>query len=721
MGLSEGEGTLFGPEILLGIDAVSKADRDRLVDRLEAVLEARGGLLHANSAFNCLYFGYDSDRLRYTADVDPADFVLVAVGGPAPSLPPGVFVRLTRGTREVWGEVAAAFGSCDGAEPDGWTPAALSGAPPGAGLAEQCLVIDTTVFGALSAEEAVEQGRWQRPGGGFERGQLTGSAAIFAPEVPVQDAIGAYATFLGGPGRSLLDSGPLCDWLGGRSEPESVARAVRAAVTCVADIMADSRTLRCWSFYSRSTRRYEEFASGALAAEIRAVVARPAPGGGARYTALWPLLNALAGVDDSGQDVLAGVPGAALLTDANLVLAETATTDQPPASTDLRIDDQWQQGGIWRAQSHPLPEFLQGLDPLNPAGLGFSKTHSRGTRDRARTPSNPARSSSRVDVQHLDDELVVLTIALSKDDLSAGRLELTKPVKQLLPAGPLVIRLHHDDAEEPSAEVEQQVTPTPSGVAGVRWPASMYPGIRVTVAAARAGRRLVATTVCLPEPLTVPDFGPVRWECDWELFSFRPGAEPWRDALHGSSEEWPATVARSSWRPAVACLEQLIIASLKQDGEPGPADSRALDGRRLTASLFGADIRSPALLWTVIHTCEDMAVLGLLTRAPCPRHGPDIFTWWPDPFEASRILAPGVWGGSGMTEASVPRHWVRPRERRLPTGHQASPQAKSDYARWRVEIEGTEADTELPAGTTFVHGHLRGTGAGKPWHRHLPQ
>ncbi|MGW2983331.1 hypothetical protein [Streptomyces goshikiensis] len=708
-------------EVLLGIDAVPPSRRDRIQRHLASALEARGGLLHANNAFNVMYFDYDPAARRYRAEPDPDAFVEVAIGGSLPVLPSGAFVRLTRGAREVWGEVAAVFGSRAAVEPDGWTAASLSGAPAGDLLDEQRVVIDTQVFGPLSVDEAVEQGRWLRPGGGFEGGHLVGGVPALSGEVSARDQIGAFAQFLAGSGRPLLDLGPLPRWLEQDADAAVVERAVRAAVTCVADIMRSAGSIRGWGLYGRSARGAKTFAATDLADEVRAAVVRPAPGGGARYSALWPLLHTLTTRGRDGLDALAGVAGAAAVVDANLVLADIVSDGRQGDGIDLRVDDQWQQGGIWRAQSVPTTSLLDGLDPLVPAGIGFAEVAGAEAAKGVNADDGVRSDAGRVHVEHIDDELVVLTVALSKADLSAGRLELTGPVKKLLPTGSLVLRLHHDGDDLEAGAGVQPVHPGWSGVAGVSWPPSMYPGIRLTVAAARAGRRLVATSIRYPDPVIVDGFGPVRWECDWELFA---EGTTLADAFQLSPAEqgrWQPSVARSAWRPAVASLEHLIVESLKRDGDDGPAGSRALDGRRLTAALFGPDTRSPALLWTVIHTCEDMAVLGMLTRAAAPRGGPDVFTWWPDTPEAQDAREAGIWGDGDTPGDPMSRHWVRPRERRLPSGQQASPQSKSDYARWRMEVEGLDADTELPAGTTFVHGHLRGNGKDKPWHRHVPQ
>ncbi|MFJ2652071.1 hypothetical protein ACIO1C_35800 [Streptomyces sp. NPDC087420] len=684
-------------------------------------MAARAGVLHVCSAFNALYFGYDPVTGRYAIEPDPDAFLEARVGGTIPVLPTGAFVRLRRGTREIWGEIAAVFGALEGTEPDGWTAASVSGAPTAGDVDRQRLVVDTGVFGPLSAEEVVEQGRWLRPEGGLERGHLVGHVPVAVAGVSSRDQVGSFAAFLAGPGRGLLDLGPLPQWLSKASDVEMVARAVRAAVACLAGVMASATAVRMWGLYGRSASAAEVFAHSDLAREMWTAVSRPAPGGAARYSAVWPLLDDLIS-HDHGDSPLAldGVAGAALIVDANLALADAVVSGEYRDRVDVRIDDGWQQGGVWRAQAVPASPLLAGLDPLTPVGLGFDEATAAQAGAEPSGEGIPRLDESRVHVEHVDDELVVFTVALSAADLSAGRIELTRPVKLLLAPGRVVLRLHHDGHLADDIAV-QQARHTSSAVSGVAWPDTMYPGLRLTVAAARAGRRLVATSVRLPDPVFVEGFGLVLWECDWDLFAQGLGLDV-SPPSPAARDRWQSAVARGAWRPAVASLECLVVEALRRDGDVGSAGSRALDGRRLTASLFGPDLRSPALLWTVIHTCEDMAVLGLLTQTASSEGTPDVFTWWPDTPQAWEVRQVSGWGDSGdLLREAMNRHWVRPRKRRLPTGQQATPQSQDAYARWRLAVEGTGADTQLPKGTTFVHGHLRGTGPGKPWHRHVQQ
>lgn len=731
MGRPSGD-ELLCPEIFGPFEAVPTQLRTAIADRLKQVTAARHGLLHACGAFNALYFDYSPRLRRYTVEPDPVAFITAPIGGPLPVLPVGAHVRLTRGTRELWGEVAAVIGAREDIDRDGWTAGALSGAPTADGLDPQRVIVDTEVFGPLNTAELVERGRWLRPGGGWQDGHLTGPVPSAVRGVSARDQTGLFAAHLAGLGRPLLDLGPLPGWLleenGEITEP-AIVRAVRAAVSCLGQIMASASGLRTWGLYGRSSTESSAFGDSGPGQEVLSAVGRPAPGGRARYTALWPLLSTLTR-DTERPDRLSGVAAAALVVDANLAVADAVTNRATPPAIDVRIDDRWQQGGIWRAQPLPVPGLLAGLDPLSPAGVGYTESQAPpaelsemtagGVPIASRTADSDgsADNPGHVGVVHMDDELLVLTVALSKSALDTGRLELGRPVLALLPQGELILHLHHDGVVLPNQLAQQQVRRAGATVGRVTWPQGLPPGTRLTIAAARAGRRLTATTVRLSPPMEIQGFGTVRWEYDPPVLLRDTGfTAPPPASIYGASQ-FP--LPRTSWRPAVAALEHLIVEALKRDGDAGPADSRRLDGVRLTAALFGAEARSPALLWTVIHTCEDMSVLGLLTQRPSLRNGPDLFTWWPPTPGALRARTASD-GGLPEDPPGQPlsRRWIRPLRRRLPEGQQPSPESRRDYARWRIEVEGGGADTELPPGMTFVHGHLKGSGPGKPWHRHV--
>ncbi|WP_326768756.1 hypothetical protein OG978_33260 [Streptomyces sp. NBC_01591] len=718
MGLPATSAPFFFHELTLGLDALPAGVKEELISFLEEVAQVRRGPLHVCTAFNAVYFGYDLDAGAYSTDIlDPEAFTLL---GPDVRnlLPPvGSFVRIERGAHSLWGEVCASFGASPDVEEDGWTPRGLSGAPfsDGSEVALARAVIDWEALGPLTSVEYKELARIRRsPTGAVDRwGHLVGTGDTSAL-LSGRDHSGLYQQFLMGPGQRLLAEGDLGPLLQDSADTVAAERALQRCFRTLEELLRQAPGLAVWDLYAQPVERHQQFASGPVAAEMVDRFTRPAPGGTPRYTAVWPVL---VGWEHKVGDehALELTAAASAMIDANLALAFQVTAGSLRRNVDLRIDDSWQQGGVWRAQALPVDAVLVDCDPLIPAGLGHLE-HLLPDVAKFTDDSKPRQTDSVVHVEHLDEALLVVSVALSEADLSAGRLPLPGAVPSLLGKGPLILEVHHNRQLLNRALARQYTQQEPGGLSSVKWPESFYPGIKLTVAAARSGRQLIVTTTLLPAPMQVRD-AVLHWYFDPVLL-----AEAWGPldipSLVGPELPTQRPIG-GGHRPPVSALEVLITAALLRDGRIGTARSRSLDGQQLSAAMFGPDVVTPPLLWTVIHTCEDMAAAGLLTRTTVAHGGvlPEVFTWWPDTDEAREAQQAIVRNVDGATRQL--RHWRRPWERRLPDGHNATPAARARYAQWRIEVDGPEADTELPEGHTFVRGHRRGEGQAPAWHQHL--
>ncbi|GGT73205.1 hypothetical protein P6B95_02595 [Streptomyces atratus] len=717
MGLPAASAPLFFHELTLGCDALPGGVKEELVSFLEDVAQVRRGPLHVCTAFNAVYFGYDLDAGAYSTGIlDPEAFTLLGSDIRNPLPPVGSFVRIERGAHSLWGEVCASFGASPDVEEDGWTPGALSGAPSSGG-SEAALaraVIDWDALGALTSVEHKELARIRRsPAGVVDRwGHLVGTADT-SGLMSGRDHSGLYRQFLMGPGQRLLAAGDLGPLLQDSADNVAAERALQECFRTLEELLRQAPGLAMWDLYAQPVDRHQQFASGPVAAEMVDRFTRPAPGGSPRYTAVWPVL---AGWEREvgAEHALELTAAASAVVDANLALAFQATAGGLRRNVDLRIDDSWQQGGVWRAQTLPVDAVLADCDPLTPAGLGHLEHLVPGAAKRTGS-SSPRQTNSVVHVEHLDEALLVVSVALSEADLSAGRLPLPGAVPSLLGEGPLTLEVHHSGQLLDRDLARQHTQRGPGGLVSVKWPDSFYPGIKITVAAARSGRQLIVTTMLLPDAVRVGDalltwcFDPVLLAEAWGPLDIPPPVGP------GLPTQRPTG---GGHRPPVTALEVLIVAALLRDGRIGTAHTRSLDGQQLSAAMFGPDVVTPPLLWTVIHTCEDMAAAGLLTRTMVAHDGvlPEVFTWWPDTEEARE--AQRIAGGADTAARQI-RHWRRPWERRLPDGHNATPAARARYAQWRIEVDGPDADTELPEGHTFVRGHRRGEGQAPAWHQHL--
>ncbi|MEW9515947.1 hypothetical protein [Streptomyces tubercidicus] len=733
---------LFVPELLLGADQMDAAVADRMGRYLRQVTVARGGVVHLACAWNALHFGFDLALSAYhSALLDPEHFhaVLPAADPGRAAVPVGAFIRVERGTRWLWAEAVGKFGTSQDCDDDGWIPASRSGDRAGSprtdGLweREETVVVDTGAFGPPSAIEVKETARLRRSGLLDARGHLTSTALYATPDLPLLDDAAFYQRYLLTEARPLLATGPLAGLLDDPHDTDLLAQALSASFDTVGDLLRRSPGLRTWGPYAvaeTDTAGLPESAVGEVVHRVHR--ARTGP---PRYTATWPLL--CAACDAAGAvDLTEGPKALASLAIVNVALADRAT--EPTAQVDLRIDDMWQQGGIWRAQQPPLPWYVQGTDPLAPLGIGH-REHTGSLPGTSPSPQVPPAQEAPAGesfappqdiappplpeetgpdepmpvIEHLDDSLTVYTCCLLPRHIDDGTLPLPTSVREGLADGPVVLELHHDgDLDGP--HVAQELVLTKAVLTGVTWPWSFYPGIRLTVTVPRGGRRLHAVTTPLDEPLHFDDNGPFLWDCDADVLRRHLGLTAPEPKPQPPA---PRRTAHTGYAPAVDSLCSLIVAGLRRHGIPGMFEARSMQGHRLSAALFGPGPVSPRLMWTVIHTCEDLAARGLLERESVAGE-PDLFVWWPDDKAPTTPKGP-VTRERQELRNHVKAHYVPPDRRKLPPGQQASDHARAAYARWRIEMLGPEADTTLPSGYTFVRGHRRGDEQPPAWHDDL--
>ncbi|TQE39134.1 hypothetical protein Sipo8835_03110 [Streptomyces ipomoeae] len=733
---------LFVPELLLGADQMDTAVAERTSRYLRQVAVARGGVLHLACAWNALHFGFDLALGAYhSALLDPECFHAVrpAADAARSAVPVGAFIRIERGTRWLWAEAVGKFGASRECDDDGWMPAARSGdragflRPDGLWEREETLVVDTGAFGPPSAIELKETARLRRSGLLDTRGHLTSTALYQTPELPLLEDAAFYQRYLLGEARPLLATGPLAGLIDDPHDTDLLDLALAASFETIADLLRRSPGLRTWGPYA-VTAIDTVGLPGSTVDEVAQRVHR-ARTGPPRYTAIWPLLCAAA--DAAGaRDLTEGTNALVSQAVVNLAIADRAT--QPRAQVDLRIDDLWQQGGIWRAQQPPVPWYVDGADPLEPLGVG----HREHTGSLPATPPDPEVAPVRQEpsgepctppedtsapalleetapdepvpaVEHLDDSLTVYTCCLLPRHIDDGTLPLPTIAREDLPDGPFILELHHDDDAQDPRE-PQEIGLTDAGLTGVAWPWSFYPGIRLTVTVPRGGRRLHAITAPLDEPLHLDGHGPFSWDCDIGVLRRHLGLTPQEPERQPPA---PRRTGRTGYAPAVDSLCSLVVAGLRRHGTPGLFDARSMRGDRLSAALFGPGPVPPQLMWTVIHTCEDMADRGLLERETGAGE-PDLFIWWPGDKAPTTRMRPGALEHRVLRN-HVKAHYVPPDRRKLPSGRQASDHARVAYARWRIEMLGPDADTTLPEGYTFVRGHRRGTEQPPSWHDDL--
>jgi hypothetical protein len=727
---------LFRSELLLGVEALPEDLATALRTYLRQVAEARTAPIHVACAWNALYFGYDLAARGYRAEVlDPEQFSLLAASaGPRSALPVGAFVRIERGNHWLWSEVVAKFGASPAIDDDGWTPAEISGAlaPDEQNEATTLLertILDMEAFGSLTIDERSEIGRLRHRASLLDaHGHLHGPAAYEQSGLADLDDLGFYARHLLTRARPLLVGGPLGGVLDDLRDDEVIRQALDMSLRTVADLLRTTDGLRVWGPYATPTGRFERDrrAQAVFIDELLHVACRPLHG--PRYTAVWPLQAARGGGE---MDMATAVRG---IVHANLALADHASSARAgllPGDVHLRVDDLWQGGGVWRSQRAPIPAEIISTDPSYPLGLGhleyLGQAPSLASIEPPSAPVGdplipPSEFEDETTVEQLDDTLLVFTVALRPGHLDDGTLPLPRVIADLSLPGALILELLHDGEPLPDADRVRRVNGKAGRLTGCAWPMSFYPGIKLTVAMARHSRRFTAGTTLLDEAFVV-NGTPYPWACDRHILlaaldladTQAPAEEP-----SAANDDTP-TRRTVRFSPPVDSLRGLIVSALKRHGAPGSFGARRLTGPQLFAALFGLDVNSPPLLWTVIHTCEALVEDGILSREddqPMPGQppaGPATFAWWPN--QASRSLSRKA-ADRARTDLArhVHEHWVPPCRRRLPENHYATREAREAYAAWAREVYGPQADPRLPEGYTFVRGHRRGESPDPGWH-----
>lgn len=661
---------LFTAELLVEPDA----PHERVLAYLERVALARRAPLHVATAFNAVHFGFGPDGSGYRGELlDPELFFrLDAETETVPEV--GMFVRVERGGHTLWAEVVGQFGAHHSVDVDGWVPPELPGAygwndPAPAGEARA--ILDFEAFGiGLNHRDRAELERQRRRGTVLDaRGHVLGTAPVAARPPDT----GRYADWLLTSAKPLLLSGPLGGLLTDPHDDGALAAALEAALTTLDSLLTRSAVLRRWGPYAAPADRFtERLASpdalgGDELGEIVRIVTRPA--GEPRYTGVWPLLEARAHLGET-PDPLSYAGAVEAVVHANLAIDGEAARLE---GLDVRIDDPWQAGGVWRTAPYPA----RGEEPIEDDVL----------------------------LEHLDNTLTVFTVALRATHIDNGVLPLPSSAVELFPHQNMIIDLFHEGEPLDDAMRVQEVVLKDNRLTGITWPFGFYPGIKVTVAAARDARRVALSTTLLDTPLPYGD--DYRWATDEKVLAA---------ALGLAEAATPTPAAARSVKPGrgVDPLGRFIVNALRRHGEAGPFGARQLTGPQLMTALFGPEPVNPVLLWLVIHTCEDLVEAGKLTCEPvADRTAPDVFVWWPDgagaPHITDQARRPGGLAGQ------VKEHWVPPGLRQLPDGFRASEQAKANYAKYISGLHGPHASVELPPGFTFVRGHRRGDEPGPVW------
>ncbi|MFI4992101.1 MAG: hypothetical protein ACHQCH_00600 [Solirubrobacterales bacterium] len=510
-GLEQGR---FYPELTLGPGALSSDRHSQLQRFLVAVVHQRGHPLHLANLWNALYFNYDLGHWGFHLDqIQPQRMPTRSARARDVSLPVGGFLRVH--TEAACADLVAEVIYKEGAHVDvdeGWIPPGLSGAP--ATVAEQAdgqrtatvrerFVLDLDAFGPdgnniteTQYKRLCERARWVD-----EHGHLV-MEATYTPESAGLDDLDYYAEYLLAEHRDGLLAFCFSEELNDDELREALLRSLDA----VRELASSTRELCSWRgrYFFLSSAHAERLAyDGPLGeADMRDLfrgVSR-VPGGESRcYSAIGPRILELLerdGLVASEKALLQGGSYAASVCYANTYIADALVREQPDGLLDggvhVRLDDDWQAGGIWRAERVCDPQHysLKTLSPLLPLHLGYAETDDEAT----------VRESAANDEQPLGSSQTGFKVPLTQRDRALGRLRLSTAAAQALAPGPVDVAIRHREDRSRTA-VERDGT----SLYGIEYPWDFSPGIVLHCNVEAHGSVVRIRTVPVAPPIVASD------------------------------------------------------------------------------------------------------------------------------------------------------------------------------------------------------------------------
>ncbi|MHB8376250.1 MAG: hypothetical protein ACYDEB_04770 [Dehalococcoidia bacterium] len=393
------------------------------------------------------------------------------------------------------------------------------------------------------------------------------------------------------------------------------------------------------------------------------------------YAPIGPRIIALLESHGLTSDEVSAVRGGAYVAavcHANMYIADKLSTDQSSGvlatGVHLRLDDDWQSGGIWRAERVVDPErySLKAVPAVIPLGLGYAES----------APAPEVTEMLAADEQPIAASQTSFRVALTRRDRELGRLRLSREAATVLAAGEVDVAIRHDETRERYG-AERDGT----ALYGIRYPLALHPGVVLHCNVEGNGSVVRIRTVRVTPPVTASDG--TRFDYDTNVGVYE-------------REMRLRELAPAGKRGALS-LTELINRAFRLRGRHGEDGGRALTFSELATVILG-----PA--WTpgdIRPLDAALAAMGL------ERYGAD-YVWRPRvtsrtrSSERSLLVAYGETKARGRLARSVRRHWV-PMHLRRYTRRNPSAKKRADYAEARKSfgMYGVLPE-DLPENCTWV-------------------
>ena len=398
------------------------------------------------------------------------------------------------------------------------------------------------------------------------------------------------------------------------------------------------------------------------------------------YAAIGPRIIDLlerGGLDAEEEALVRGCAYATTVAHTNVFVAEKLAIEQRAGVLEegvhLRLDDDWQAGGIWRAErvSDPDRYSLGKVPPTLPLGLGYAESVGPALADEDIPEAAPELAASQTN----------FTVYLTKRDRALGRLRLPAEAAALLASDRVDVYLRHDGANE-RLPVEREG----SCLYGIDWPWTCHFGIALVCSLERGGGVVKVRTEELVAPVFI-DGVELRFKTSEAVYRHEHGLEELSD------EE----------KRGAPTLTELIHRAFRTRGRDRRDGTRALTLGEVVMVVLG-----PA--WS---PGESRPIAEALAEMGLERDGAD-YVWRPRITQRTRVTDKSLLEAYGEASPDrdlpriVRRHWVRMHLRHM-VARRPDPRHVAEYAdaRRRHGWHGILPQV-LPTNYTWVQAHERG-------------
>lgn len=498
----------FTSEFLLGADKLDAAERASFHAFLRAVVQQRGFPLHTASLWNALNFGWNLDLRSYQGRG-----VQHALAESGPAIPVGTFVEVKAGSRILWAEVVYKEGRDARVDQYGVAEPVVSGARLGRSRAAEqvCvregLVLDFDVFG--EGINDVSETVFERAA---RKGWLTGEhhlevEACYRRGEAGLDDLALFARHVHAQYGDTLFNEFLRDYGAGVSRDERW-ELLLSSLEAVADLASSAPGLRTFGDYHLDEAAYQArlasddgYMDGMAIRGLARTIADPGHRNRTSYTAVGPLirerLRGSDGIDREEAKLLAGTGYARLVLETNLAVAEGIGETGIVDSVHVRLDDEDEHGGIWRATrcpDGPPPEAR--WHPLVPLGLGFAAASGI---EAIASPMAEAAASEPL-VERSDKGW---TVTLRAIDLHYRDLPIPPDVLATIPADRPSVVVEIIDGLGPARRHVYPLDRERRFVRKLHYPVTLFPGVIVHCSLSFGGGMVAVRTTPLPVPVEI--------------------------------------------------------------------------------------------------------------------------------------------------------------------------------------------------------------------------